>query len=485
MAETLKEKTAKGLFWGIMNNGTQQLLGLVFGIWLGRKLSDYDYGMTAMIVVFTLIANSLQDSGFRTAIANLKEATHRDYNSVFWFNVIVGTSLYVILFLAAPLIARYYHTPELVPLSRYAFLATIFASFGTAQTAYLFRNLMVKQTAQCNIIATMTASLVAVVMASLGFGYWALATQGVLYVAVNTLMLWHFSPWRPTFHLDFGPAMSMFRFSSKILLTYIINIINNNVLNVLLGYYYKPQAVGQYNQASQWNNKAGSVIQGMILQVAQPVLAGIDDDHERQLRALRKMVRFTAFLSFPLMFGLALVSHEFIIIAITEKWRESAYLLRMLCVAGAVAPLCTLFNNFIISKKRSDIYLWVTASLGVVQIVVMLLIWPYGIRVMVMVYVALQLLWFFIWYSQVARFLSYGLLMLLQDIMPFALAAAAVMAATFWLTLGIDNLWLLLGCRVLLAALLYYGIMRLAKVQILQECQDFLLKRFKKQHGQG
>ena len=93
MAETLKEKTAKGLFWGIMNNGTQQLLGLIFGIWLGRKLSDYDYGMTAMIVVFTLIANSLQDSGFRTAIANLKEATHKDYNSVFWFNVIVGTSL--------------------------------------------------------------------------------------------------------------------------------------------------------------------------------------------------------------------------------------------------------------------------------------------------------------------------------------------------------------------------------------------------------
>jgi hypothetical protein len=75
--------------------------------------------------------------------------------------------------------------------------------------------------------------------------------------------------------------------------------------------------------------------------------------------------------------------------------------------------------------------------------------------------------------------------MLLQDIMPFALTAAAVMAATFWLTLGIGNLWLLLGCRVLLAALFYYGIMRLAKVQILQECQDFLLKRFKKQHGQG
>ena len=94
MAETLKEKTAKGLFWGAMNNGAMQVIGLVFGIILGRLLSKEDYGMMAMINVFPLIAIALQNSGFASAIGNLKHPTSNDYNSVFWFNIIVGGSLY-------------------------------------------------------------------------------------------------------------------------------------------------------------------------------------------------------------------------------------------------------------------------------------------------------------------------------------------------------------------------------------------------------
>ena len=147
MAETLKEKTAKGLFWGAMNNGAMQVIGLVFGIVLGRLLSPSDYGMIAMITVFSLIANALQNSGFITAITNIKEPTDNDYNSVFWFNISVGGFLYLVLFLCAPLIAGYYHTPALVPLCRYAFLSLLFSSLCTAQSAYLFKHMMVKQRA--------------------------------------------------------------------------------------------------------------------------------------------------------------------------------------------------------------------------------------------------------------------------------------------------------------------------------------------------
>lgn len=109
MAETLKEKTAKGLFWGAMNNGAMQVIGLVFGIILGRLLSKEDYGMMAMINVFPLIAIALQNSGFASAIGNLKNPTANDYNSVFWFNILVGGSLYAILFFCAPFIADFYH----------------------------------------------------------------------------------------------------------------------------------------------------------------------------------------------------------------------------------------------------------------------------------------------------------------------------------------------------------------------------------------
>ena len=75
--DSLKEKTAKGLFWGGMNNGMQQLLGLVFGIILGRLLSPSDYGLIAMITIFSLIATALQNSGFSTALVNEKEPKER------------------------------------------------------------------------------------------------------------------------------------------------------------------------------------------------------------------------------------------------------------------------------------------------------------------------------------------------------------------------------------------------------------------------
>ncbi|MCI7705525.1 MAG: oligosaccharide flippase family protein, partial [Parabacteroides sp.] len=113
--ETLKQKTAKGLFWGFINNGTQQLLNLFFGIFLARLLTPADYGMVGMLTIFSLIAGSLQESGFIAALANKKEITHDDYNAVFWFSITVSFCLYWMLFFCAPLIADFYNQPELIP----------------------------------------------------------------------------------------------------------------------------------------------------------------------------------------------------------------------------------------------------------------------------------------------------------------------------------------------------------------------------------
>ena len=431
MAETLKEKTAKGLFWGAMNNGAMQVIGLVFGIILGRLLSKEDYGMMAMINVFPLIAIALQNSGFASAIGNLKHPTSNDYNSVFWFNIIVGGSLYVILFLCAPFIADFYHDDRLIALCRLAFVTILFSSLGTAQAAFLFKNLLV----------------------------------------------WHYSTWRPSLKIDFTPVKTMFPFSFKIAATTIATKINDNVMNILLGRFYNNAITGSYNQAYQWNSKCYLLLQGMLNPVIQPTLVNLSDDKERQLMAFRKMVRFICFLSFPLLFGLGLVSNEFIIITLTEKWQSSAELLRMLCVGGSVMPLYTLFSNVVISKGKSGAYFWCTVSLSVTQIVLMLFLWPYGIRLMVSVYVALTIIWMFVWYALAYRYISYRPLDFLKDTCPFLLAALGVMSLTYLATAGITNLACLLLARVVMAAVLYFVVMKVARVAILDECIRFVLKK--------
>ena len=481
--ESLKEKTAKGLFWGGMNNGVQQLLGLAFGIILGRLLDPSDYGMTAMLAVFSVIANELQSSGFKTGLINLKEPKLEDYNAVFWFNIVAGVVLYVVLWFAAPLIADYYHEPKLIPLSRYVFLGFVFSSFGMAQSAYLTKQMQIKQIAKCGMTATLSSSLVSVAMAAMGFGYWALATQYLMYIAVNTMLLWYFSPWRPSYlrftNLRFtiyAPLRRLFPFSFRIMLSAIFTQLNNNVMNLLLGHYYGKTNTGHYNQAYQWSSKCFLLVGNMMRQVDQTVLVGLRDERERQLAVLRKMMRFTAFISFPLLFCLAMVSHEFIVLAIGEKWAFAASLLPLLCLSGAFMPLSTLLTDSVISQHRSDIYLWSTVALGVLQIAMMVSLWRQGIVVMVWAYTLLNIIWVFVWHFFVRRLMGYGLLAFLKDIVPFALAAAGVMLVTYFATQAISVLWLKLLCRVAIATLLYYAVMRLAGAVILKEVIGFFTR---------
>ena len=463
------------MLWGGLNSGIQQLVGLAFGIVLGRLLAPSDYGMMAMISIFSLVATALQDSGFRTALTNIEHPKHEDYNSVFWFNIIMASSLYVILFLAAPLIGEYYHTPRVVPLCRYAFLSIVIASFGTAQSAYLFKHLRAKQQAEAGALAVILSSLTGVGMAFAGMAYWSLATQGLVYVGINTLLQWHFSPWRPSIHgITFAPVRRMFRFSCKILATTIMTHVNNNVLNILLGHYFTPRDTGNYNQAYQWNTKCYSLVQSMVAQVAQPVLVSLNGEEGRQKDVFRKMMRFTAFITFPLLFGFGLVAKEFIVTAIGEKWLASAQLIQILCISGATMPLSTLFSNMIISKGRSGTFFWCTFTLGLVQIATMIMIWPMGIRTMVIAYTLLNTSWLLVWLFFVRRLIGYGYWMFFCDVMPFALAAAGVMGVAYVATMPLSNLIALLISRFIIAVVLYYVVMKIARVKILAECERFV-----------
>lgn len=428
-----------------------------------------------MISIFSLVATALQDSGFRTALTNIEHPKHEDYNSVFWFNIIMASSLYVILFLAAPLIGEYYHTPRVVPLCRYAFLSIVIASLGTAQSAYLFKHLRAKQQAEAGALAVILSSLTGVGMAFAGMAYWSLATQGLVYVGINTLLQWHFSPWRPSIHgITFAPVRRMFRFSCKILATTIMTHVNNNVLNILLGHYFTPRDTGNYNQAYQWNTKCYSLVQSMVAQVAQPVLVSLNGEEGRQKDVFRKMMRFTAFITFPLLFGFGLVAKEFIVTAIGEKWLASAQLIQILCLSGATMPLSTLFSNMIISKGRSGTFFWCTFTLGLVQIATMIMIWPMGIRTMVIAYTLLNTSWLLVWLFFVRRLIGYGYWMFFCDVMPFALAAAGVMGVAYVATMPLSNMIALLITRFIIAVVLYYVVMKLARVKILAECEKFV-----------
>lgn len=479
MAEQLKDKTAKGLLWGFLNNSTMQVLNAVFGIVLARLLSQDDYGLIGMLTIFTSIAASLQDSGFVSALTNKKDATHRDYNSVFWFNIGMSSCLYALFFLTAPMLALFYHEPLITPLFRYYSLAFLAASFSIVPRAMLFKQLRQKELAIISVISLIISGTVGVTMAFMGMAYWGIATQGIMFTLSVSVLSWAFSGWRPSRQVSFQPIREMLGFSSKMLITNIFNQINQNIFSLVLGRYYTKSEVGHFNQANKWNMMGASTITGMVQGVAQPTFVQVGDDRERLCRAFSKMLRFTCFVAFPAMFGLALIAPEFIVILITEKWLPSARLMQMLCIAGAFMPIATLYFNIIISRGKSDVYMWNVIAQGSAILLTILVINKLGggIETMVWAYVAITIMWIAVWNYFVWREIGFSIMQTLRDITPFLVVAALSMVVAYFVTWQIANIYLLLIAKVIVAAALYLGTMWLMGAKIMRECIGYLLKR--------
>ena len=488
----LKNAVAKGFLWGGMSNVVCQLFSLFFGICLARQLSPIDYAPIGALAMFSAIAGSLQDSGFVAAIANRKSVTHDDYNAVFWFNILISLFMYGVLFLCAPLIADFFQKVvpektklfddgllEFVWLSRYNFLGFVVAGFGIAPSAYLFRELKVKQKSIALMLSIVVSGTVGVVLALNGFSYWGIATQSIVYVLVRTIVCWCFTPWRPSLKVSFSPLRYLFAFSYRLLITNMFQRFNWNIFSFILGRFKEDNDVGNYTKAAEWFNMGGEVVNGMVNAVGQPALAKVADDCNRQLRVFRKMLRFTAFVSFPAMLGLSLVAPELITVVITDKWIESAGMLRMLAVWGAFMPVQSMLTNLLVSRGRSRTFMWCTIVQGLLMLAILLFVHTYEIKYMIVCYCIFNVCWLFVWRYFVGKEIALKLTMFLRDVVPYMLLAAAVMAVTYRLTTGIDEHVLLLLSRMAIAALLYIGVAAVARSKELQEIVDFLFKRKK------
>ena len=476
--ENLKDKTAKGLMWGAINNGTMQVLNLLIGIIILRQITPEDTGLVGLLAIFTAIAGNLQSSGFSTALINEKQPTAQQYNSVFWFNILMGGLLYVILFCSAPLIAWFFHQPRLINLSRFIFLSFFISSFGISTNAYMVKNMMNREITIVNLTALVISGSVAILMAINDMAYWSLAWQQVVNSTILIIGRFYYVKWKPSINFTFDYIRQTFSFSMKILVTMIVNTVNQNMLTVIFGRLFRDaRVVGNFFQAYKWDSMAFQTVGGMVGQVAQPVLVSVRDEKDREQQVFRKMLRFTSFLSFPALFGLALVAREFILCTIGWKWIECVPLLQILCISGAFMPVYTLYQNLIISHGRSDINMWLNIGQIALQLGVILAFYQQGITTMVMAYTTFNILWLLMWMIFAKRIIGLRILDTAKDMLPFVLCGGVVMLITYYSTRMIANIYLLLAVRVVIAAALYYGVMRLLNVVILRECLQYIFKK--------
>ena len=222
--------------------------------------------------------------------------------------------------------------------------------------------------------------------------------------------------------------------------------------------------------------------QGMTNSVSQPVMRRVEEESERLIRVIRKMLRFAAFISMPCMFGLALTAPEIITIAITDKWLESARLMQILCIGCAFAPIQTLMYNVIISKERSDICLWNTVVFGITQIVVELFCYPYGITTMVWAFTIMNIVWLAVWWFYVWKLTGLSGWLVLKDILPFVFIAGSCILAAGYAASFTPNIYWSLAVKIVVAVILYTSVMYFSGAKIFRESIALLKDMVKKHH---
>jgi len=478
---TLKQKTAKGFFWGGISSGVEQLFGAMFGIFLARLISPDGYGLVTMLAIFTGIGTTLVTSGFSTALINIRNVTHKEYNAVFWFNFFIGLFLYLILFFSAPLIAAYYDRPELLNLSRAYLIYIIFYGLTIIPSTIMQKQLMIKQQAQVVMVSQLISGTTAVTMAFHGYGYWSLVAQTLLSVFLGFILRFFYVRWKPTFDFDFRPLKAMFSFGSKLLITGIFSAISGSIFSVVFGKFYNAATLGVYYQGQKWAGMGQSTLGGMINQVTQPVLVQVHGEKDRQVQVLRKMIRFGAFISFPLMFGLAFIAKEFIIITVTEKWLSSIPFLQLFCIWSAFIFLQNLFINMIYTHGKSNVYMYVTIFMGLLQIGVVIATYSLGMYAMVISFVLMYFIGLLIWHYFVHRLVGLRLIDTLKDILPYLAVTLFSFGVAWLITRNIQNIYFLIASKILISVIIYIFVMKISHSVMFEESMEFLLHRNNKQ----
>lgn len=253
--------------------------------------------------------------------------------------------------------------------------------------------------------------------------------------------------------------------------------INNNIFSVLLGRFYTIPQVGYYTQGSKWTTMGYSTIFGMVNSVGQPVFREATDDMQRLQNIFRKLTRFTAFVSFPAMFGLAIVAREMIVITITDKWLPCVPVMQILCVWGAFMPISTLYSNLTNSIGRPHIFMWNTIGLGVFQLLCVYFSYPYGLHIMLIVYTLVNILWLVIWHYFAHKHIGLSWFATLKDIAPYLILSLAIMFVANTVAGYVTNIYLSLILKISLAASLYILVMWKLKSAVFRESIQYLFKK--------
>ncbi len=474
MPESLKYKTLKGTVWSSIERFSVQGVAFIVMIIMARILTPDDYGLVAMLTIFIAISQSLVDSGFSQALIRKQDRNETDNSTVFYFNIGVGLILYLILFLCAPLIAKFYREPILTPITRVISLSIVINSFVVVQRAILTSRIDFKTQAKASMSAAVISGIVGVSMAYTGCGVWSIVWYQLSTLTVNVGLLWILSKWRPRLLYSWRSFRELFGFGSKLAASGILDTLYQNIYLIVIGKIFSAADLGYYTRASQFSQFPSSNLSGIIHRVTYPVLCTIQNDDNRLRSVYRRFLRLSAFIVFPLMIGLAAVAKPLILLLLKEQWSFCIILLQIICFSMMWYPIHAINLNLLQVKGRSDLFLKLEIIKKCIGVAILFITVPIGLIAMCCGSIFSSIICLIVNTHYTGKLIQVGFLTQMRDLLPTLAYSLTTGALVYGIVNILPGLWLQLVIGITFGILFFLSITKITHSRDLREAIAFI-----------
>lgn len=451
--------------WRFAERCGAQLVTFIVSIVLARILAPEDYGTIALVTVFTTILQVFVDSGLGTALIQKKNADDLDFSSVFYFNCVVCLVLYAAMFMAAPVIAKFYGDVTLTPIIRVISLTIVISGVKGIQQAYVSKNMLFKRFFFSTIGGTIFSAFIGIGLAKAGYGVWALVAQQLSNATVDTVILWITVRWRPRKNFSWERLKGLLSFGWKLLVSSLLDTCYNNLRNLIIGKMYSPSDLAFYNQGDKFPKLIVTNINTSIDSVLLPTMSSAQDDRERVKNMTRRAIKTSTYVMAPLMMGLAFCATPIVKLVLTDKWLPCVPFLRIFCITYMFWPVHTANLNAINAMGRSDWFLRLEIIKKIMGMAILLSTMWFGVMAMAYSLLLSSVLSQIINSWPNRKLLGYGYLEQVRDFAPGILLAVAMGICVYLIGYISLPTIVTLGIQILAGATFYIGISAILKLE--------------------
>lgn len=432
MAESLKQKAASGMVWTALQKYSTMFIRFFSGIILARLLTPYDYGCIGMLSIFMVLADTFIDGGFGSALIQKKRPTQEDYSTIFWWNLGMAALMYAILFISAPVIARFYNTPILCVVLRVQGIVLFTHALNLIQQNKLKKKLNFKLLSIVSIVVTVINLVITIILAYKGFGVWALVAQNLIGSALYSLIFWFYVKWRPSWVFSWKSFKELFDFGFYMFLTHLINSFSGQIQGLLIGKKYNPITMGYYSKASGTEQLASHSISSIMTQVTYPLYAEVQDDKVTLSNMIKRLSMTLSYITFPLMFILLLCAKPLFVLLYSDRWLQSIPYFQVLCFAGLAGCLQSANLQAIAAiGKSKTMFVWTLLKRGVGIVAIVLGMVFFGMKGLLVGMILNAWFSYFVNIGLVSKHVGYKFWRQILDLLPVGIASLIAAVASF------------------------------------------------------